>query len=110
MDLADLYVELGFYKEATEWFKKGWNIYLKQPIWISRYVYSLLKLSNSTNAHDLLNEVIKQNIEEIKEAAEEECDEGWSESDKQIYIKEKLDEKKVYEQLFYESRLDTFLP
>lgn len=100
VDLADLYVELGFYKEATEWFKKGWNIYLKQPNWISRYVYSLLKLSNSTYAHDLLNEVIEQNIEEIKEATEEECDEGWSESDKQVYIKEKLDEKKVYEQLF----------
>ncbi|MGE7948779.1 tetratricopeptide repeat protein [Lysinibacillus sp. NPDC093688] len=100
VELADLYVELGIYKEATEWFEKGWNIYLKQPNWISRYVYSLLKLNNSTYAHDLLNEVIKQKIEEVKEATEEDCDEDWSESDKHTYIKKLIDEKEVYERMF----------
>ncbi|MEB2301111.1 hypothetical protein LAV72_15940 [Lysinibacillus xylanilyticus] len=100
VELADLYVELGIYKEATEWFEKGWNIYLKQPNWISRYVYSLLKLNNSTYAHDLLNEVIKQKIAEVKEATEEDCDEDWSESNKQTYIKKLIDEKEVYERMF----------
>ncbi|KOS62997.1 hypothetical protein FJQ98_08010 [Lysinibacillus agricola] len=100
VDVANLYVELGFYKEAIEWFVKGWDIYWKQPNWISRYVYALLKLNNSTHAHDILNEVIKQKIEEIKEAYEEECDEDWSEIDKQANIKECLDEKKEYERMF----------
>jgi tetratricopeptide (TPR) repeat protein len=43
VDLADLYVELGSYKEAIEWFEKGWNDYWKEPCWVSRYVYSLMK-------------------------------------------------------------------
>lgn len=100
VDVADLYVELGFYKEATEWFETGWENYWKEPNWISRYVYSLLKLNNITDAYTIVNEAIKQIKEKIKEAYEEECDEDWLESDKQEYIKKLLDEKKEYEQIF----------
>ncbi|WP_277587455.1 tetratricopeptide repeat protein [Psychrobacillus antarcticus] len=100
VDVADLYVELGYYKEAIRLFEKGWNVYWKQPNWISRYVYSMLKLNNTTRSHEVLNEVINQKIEEIKEAYEEECDEDWSENDKEANVKELLDEKTEYEQMF----------
>ncbi|MBN3527257.1 hypothetical protein [Paenibacillus apiarius] len=93
VDVADLYVELGCFKEAAEWFEKGWDIYWKQPSWISRYIYSLFELNHSARAHEILNEVIKQKIEDIKEANDDEDDGDWSESDKQAYIKNLLDEK-----------------
>ncbi|QEY21613.1 hypothetical protein D0S48_13580 [Psychrobacillus sp. AK 1817] len=100
VDVADLYVELGCYEEAIKWFEKGWNSYWKQPNWIGRYIHSLLKVNNPTRSQELLNEAINEKIEEIKDAHEEECDEDWTESDKQAHIKELLNEKKGYEQMF----------
>lgn len=87
------------YQEAVNLFEKGWNIYWKQPNWISQYVYSLLQLNDSTSAYEIINEVIKQKIDEIKESTEEECDDDWLESDKQAYINELLNEKVAYEQM-----------
>ncbi|MBT2606397.1 hypothetical protein J7E55_25875 [Bacillus sp. ISL-53] len=109
VDVAELYVELGCYKEAIKWFEKGWDVYWKQPNWISRYVYSMLKLNNTTRSNKILNEVIHQKIEEIEEAYEDECEEGWSESDKEAHIKELLDEKDEYEQM-YEQISSGYIP
>ncbi|WP_102272473.1 tetratricopeptide repeat protein [Cytobacillus massiliigabonensis] len=100
VEAADLYVELGCYEEAIKWFKKGWNHYVKQPNWISRYSYALLKMNNPILSKELLNKGINEKIEEMKEAYEEECDEDWSERDKQDYIKRLLNEKREYEQMF----------
>lgn len=100
VDVADLYIELNCHKEAVQWFEKGWNVYAKYPNWISRYVYSLVKMNNSTRAQEILNEAINEKIEEIKDMYEEECDEDWTESDKQERIKELLVDKKDYEQIF----------
>jgi len=100
VDVASLYVELNCHKEAVPWFEKGWNVYAKDSKWISRYVYSLVKMNNPTRAQEILNETINEKIEEIKDMYEEECDEDWTESDKQERIKELLDEKKEYEQIF----------
>jgi len=99
VDVADLYVELNCHKDAVLWFEKGWNVYAKDPNWISRYVYSLVNLNNPTRAQEILNEIIIEKIEEIKDMYEEECDEDWTESDKQERIKDLLDEKKEYEQI-----------
>ena len=109
VDVADLYVELGCYEEAIKWFEKGWDVYSKQVNWISRYIFSLLKMNHPTRSHELLNEVINEKIEEVKEAYDEECDEDWSESDKQAHINELLDEKKEYEQMF-EQILSGYIP
>ena len=100
VDVADLYVELGCYEDAIKWFEKGWNSYWKQPNWISRYIYSLLKMNNPIRSQELLNEAINEKIEEIKDAYEEECDADWTESDKQAHIKELFNEKNEYEQMF----------
>lgn len=99
VEVANLYVELGCYPEAIKWFEKGWNDYWKQPNWISRYVYSLVKLNNTTRSHEILNEVINQKTDEIKEAYEEDCEEHWSEKDKEDHIKELLDVQTEYKQI-----------
>lgn len=100
VDMADLYVELNYHEEAVLWFEKGWKVYAKDPDWISRYVYSLIRLDNQTRAKEILYEIINEKIEEIKDMNEEECDEDWTESDKQERIIELLDEKKEYERIF----------
>lgn len=99
VDVADLYVELDCYEEAIMWFEKGWNSYWKQSNWISRFIYSLLKVNNLTRSQELLNDAINEKVEEIKDEHEEECDEDWTESDKKAHIKELLLEKKEYEQM-----------
>jgi hypothetical protein len=79
LEVADLYVELGCYEDAIKWFAKGWNDYSKQSNWVRRYVFSLLQMNNLTLSQKLLNEVINEKIEEIKDAYEEECDDDWTE-------------------------------
>lgn len=109
VDLADMYVELDCHVEAVQWFEKGWEVYAKDPNWIRRYVYSLVNLNNPTRAQKLLNKTINEKSQEIKDMYEEECDEDWTESDKQERIKELLDEKKEYEQI-YDRVLEGFIP
>lgn len=36
LDMADLFVEMDCFKEAINWFEKGWSSYSKGPYWISR--------------------------------------------------------------------------
>lgn len=100
VEVAEIYAELNYYEEAVKWFERGWEVYSKQPNWISQYIYSLIKINNPTRAQELLNEALNEKIEEIKDAHEEECDEDWTESDKQAHMKELLNEKEEYEQMF----------
>jgi Tfp pilus assembly protein PilF len=97
IEVADLYVELDCFKYAIDWFEKGWETYWKEPYWIRRYIYSLLKTNNSSRAHEVLNEAIKQKANEINEIKKEECDENWTEIDKEEDIKHLLKEKQGYE-------------
>ncbi|MGE7835801.1 tetratricopeptide repeat protein [Viridibacillus arvi] len=97
IDVADLYVEMGFFKEAVNWFENGWDDYWKEPSWISRYVYSLIKLGDLANANKVLGVAIDEKNVEIKEAIEEVCYEYWSEEEKAILVNQLLLEKKEYE-------------
>lgn len=99
VEVADLYVELGCYEEAIKWFEKGWAVYAKEPNWISRYIYSLIKMNQLTLSQELLNELINEKTQEIKETKEEECEEDWSEKDKEIEISKRMEEKKEFEQM-----------
>ncbi|MGG3892062.1 tetratricopeptide repeat protein [Metabacillus fastidiosus] len=65
--VADLYVELNCYKEAIQWFEKGYKEYGKSPYWIGRFVYALFKTNNFLR----INEVIREAIEEKEELIEE---------------------------------------
>lgn len=96
------------YKEAAEWFEKGWDIYWKQPSWISRYIYSLFELNHSARAHEILNEVIKQKIVDIKEANDDEDDGDWSEATSKPILRIYLMKRKSINICLNESRLVTF--
>lgn len=95
--VADLYVELGCFNEAIQWFEKGWKEYWKTPDWISRFVYALFQTKDITRINEVIEESILQKDEEIKSAHEEECDENWTESDKEEHINQLLEEKNEYE-------------
>lgn len=94
--VADLYVELNCYKEAIEWFEKGYKECWKSPNWIGRFVYALYK----TNSFSRINEVIRESIEaktaEIEDVQNEEVEENWTENDKKELIEEYTEENNCY--------------
>lgn len=99
IEVADLYVELECFTEATYWFEKGYNDYAKMPDWISRFIYALYKTNNIQRIHEVIDNVIHQKDNEIKETYEEECDEDWTEKDKEEYLERLFAEKSNYENM-----------
>lgn len=57
-------------------------------------------MNNPTRAQELINKTINEKIEEIKDMQEEEYDEDWTERDKQERIKELINEKIEFEQIY----------
>ncbi|WP_152404535.1 tetratricopeptide repeat protein [Paenibacillus cellulositrophicus] len=99
VEMAELYVELGCFEQAVEWFEKGWKLYWKIPEWISRFVYALLKINDARRAHEILDEVIQQKAEEIREADKDVFDDDWTEDEKAEYIQKLAEEQMAYEGL-----------
>ena len=95
--LADLYVELGCFTEAIQWFEKGRKDYSSNPYWVSRFAYALYMTNNITRIYEVVNEAIQQKEEDILEVCEEECEDNWSANDKEEYIEQLLEEKNKYE-------------
>lgn len=95
--LADLYVELDCFKEAIHWFEKGGKDYFGNPYWVSRFAYALFQTNNIIRINEVVNEALQQKDEEIKEAREEECEDNWTENDKEEYIEQLLEERSKYE-------------
>lgn len=96
IEVAELYVELGYFKEAITWFEKGWKDYWKEPSWISRYIYSLLKMGSITYAEEIISKVIEQADEYIQSTLDEVCDAGWTEDDREEYVGELICNKRKY--------------
>lgn len=94
--VADLYVEMEYFEQAIFWFEKGWKEYVKDPYWVSRFIYSLFMTKNIKRITEVVHEAIQQKDEEIKKAHEEECDENWTENDKEEYTQQLLAKKKDY--------------
>ncbi|WP_163874556.1 tetratricopeptide repeat protein [Paenibacillus favisporus] len=99
VEMAELYVELGCFEQAVEWFEEGWKLYWKTPDWVSRFVYALLKINKARRAHEILNEVIQQKAEDIRDADKEAFDDDWTEDEKAEYIQKLAEEQKAYEGL-----------
>jgi len=97
--VADLYVEMECFENAIFWFEKGWKESWKDPYWVSRFIYSLYNVKNSHRINEVVHEAIQQKDEEIKNAHEEECDENWTEDDKEEYIQQLLAEKNYYKNI-----------
>lgn len=60
IELADMYIELGCFKEAMDWFEKGWKDYWKTPYWISRFAYALFKTNNISRMYEVVHEAMQQ--------------------------------------------------
>ncbi|BAQ09840.1 tetratricopeptide tpr_2 [Bacillus sp. OxB-1] len=99
VEVADLYVEIGAYKEAVYWFAIGWDNYWKQPSWVGRYVFALRKLDRTQLAEDVLNEARQLKEVEWQESVEEDCDEDWTPRDKEENLERLRDDMKLYEQI-----------
>ncbi|MDF4761506.1 hypothetical protein P3543_23855, partial [Vibrio parahaemolyticus] len=96
MMVADLYVELNCYKEAIEWFEKGYKECWKSPNWIGRFVYALYKVNNSSRIHEVIRESIEAKTAEIEDVENEEVEENWTENDKKELIEEYTKENNYY--------------
>lgn len=97
--VADLYVELSCYKEAIEWFEKGYKEVWKSPNWISRFVYALYKANNFSRINEVIQESIEAKTSEIEDVQNEEVEENWTEKDKKELIEEYTEENNCYKKM-----------
>lgn len=77
IEIADLYVEMGQFRLAVQYFEKGWSIYTKDPFWVNRFVYALMQNGQTIRAEELMNQVITENqnqIQEIKNEPDDDLD------------------------------------
>lgn len=94
--VADLYVELNCYKEAIQWFEKGYKEVWKSPNWIGRFVYALYKANHFTRINEVIRESIEAKTAEIEDVQNEEVEENWTEKDKKELIEEYTEENNCY--------------
>jgi tetratricopeptide (TPR) repeat protein len=99
IEVADLYVELGDLEEAIHWFEKGWKSYWKSPNWVGRFLYALFHTKNITRMKEVVHESIQQVNQDIKDTHEEECEENWTQQDKEAHLQQLLEEKTEYENM-----------
>ncbi|MGW5982079.1 tetratricopeptide repeat protein [Bacillus mycoides] len=99
INVADLYVELNCYKEAIQWFEKGFKEYWKSPNWIGRFVYALYKANNFSRINKVIRESIEQKTAEIEDVQNEEVEENWTENDKKELIEEYIEENNYYKKM-----------
>lgn len=99
INVADLYVELNCYKEAIEWFEKGYKEYWKSPNWIGRFVYALYKANNFSRINEVIRESIEAKTVEIEDVQNEEVEENWTENDKKELIEEYIEENNCYKKM-----------
>ncbi len=97
--VADLYVELNCYKEAIQWFEKGYKEVWKSPNWIGRFVYALYKANNFTRINEVIRESIEAKTAEIEDVQNEEVEENWTEKDKKELIEEYTEENHCYKKM-----------
>lgn len=99
VEVAESYFELKDYATAELWYEKGWNEYYKQPIWVEGYIYALVKNNKAGIAEQRLQLAIEEKQAEIGDSKQDECNESWTESDKEWIIQRLTDELQQYQSL-----------
>lgn len=99
VDFADIYLEMGCLKEANQWFEKGWEVYAKDPKWISRWVYCFVQADNPDRASEILLEVLEERREQLEEAYTGTTVEEWNEEDKEWYICDLLSDIEAFQRI-----------
>ncbi|EJR64427.1 hypothetical protein IIO_01751 [Bacillus cereus VD115] len=87
------------YKEAIQWFKKGYKEYWKSPNWIGRFVYALYKSNNFSRINEVIRESIEEKTAEIEDVQNEEVEENWTENDKKELIEKYIEENDYYKKM-----------
>lgn len=104
VEVAELYLEMNEYSEAVLWFEKGWSEYYKQPGWVDEYIYALIKTNQMETAEQKLKTAMEEKQLEIEDCQQDECNEDWTQIDKDINI-QRLNEEYIQ----YHSLLERFL-
>ncbi|MFC7680393.1 tetratricopeptide repeat protein [Paenibacillus sp. GCM10028914] len=89
VEIAELYLEMKQYENAVVFFEKGWDQYAKEPVWVDRFLYSLLQTGQHHKAEKFVQEVVNDNLKLIEEIHEDTGDdENWTLADRHERILE----------------------
>lgn len=100
IEIADVYVELGFYEEARVQFEKEWESYVISPEIVGRYAYTLIQLGDKESAQAIIQKRILQIKEEIVEEQQAEFDEHWTVTDQQERMAQLTEQIATLESLY----------
>jgi len=99
-DIAELYMELGFFQDSVDWFEKAWKSHVKDYEWVLGYVYCLIKLNQLDKASSFLQTVISEKKSDIiEEENDVEFDDHWTEEDKKEKLVKMNQELKQFENM-----------
>ncbi|WP_339176331.1 tetratricopeptide repeat protein [Solibacillus sp. FSL R5-0691] len=99
IEIADVYIELGCYKEARSQFEKEWNSYYISPYCVSRYAYTLWQLEDYDACRTIIQQAIEQNKEEQMDEQQRDLDEHWTARDRDDCIIELTEQLNTLENL-----------
>ncbi|WP_133297967.1 tetratricopeptide repeat protein [Paenibacillus paeoniae] len=99
VEVAELYYEMNEYNESILWFEKGWNEYYKQPSWVEEYIYVLIKTNRMEAAKEKLKIAMEEKQLEIEGSEQDECNEVWTQLDKDMNIQHLNEEYMQYQSL-----------
>lgn len=100
VEIAELYVEMKQYEQAVVYFEKSWDEYAKEPVWVERYIYCLLKKGHYHRIEMSVQQITHDNlklIEEIQMDTSE--DEHWTLADREERIHELVAENNHFHQI-----------
>lgn len=86
IEIADVYTELECFEEARIQFEKEWNDGINTLYIVSRFAYVLWKLNDLDACQRIVEQAIKETLENIKEVQLEEVEENWTLEDKEEVI------------------------
>ncbi|WP_339296287.1 tetratricopeptide repeat protein [Paenibacillus sp. FSL W7-1279] len=61
VEIAELYLEMGQYHSAVTFYEKGWREYAKDPRWVNRFIYSLIRTGQNQRAEEIAAEAVQEN-------------------------------------------------
>lgn len=100
IEIADVYIELGCYKEARAQFEKEWNSYYISLYSVSRYAYTLWQLEDYEACRLIIQQVIQQKKEERMDELQRDLGEHWTAQDCDECIIELTEQLQTLEKLW----------
>lgn len=109
VEMADVYIELGYFKKALSLFKKHWDQYESTPYTLSRYAYALSQIGEQAACEQVIQQAIHNQQEKIVDEEQQALDEHWSAQDRAACIAQLQDERSEL-QLLRERLQQGFVP